>query len=83
MLLILVGIPLFAFFNVITGGLFIYLFAIALGLGALGSVHYFLWGRSLNKEVAGERREEACDEGFAPEDWDYGAPDGPPRVGPL
>jgi hypothetical protein len=39
------------------GGLTAYVLAVVAGTATLGYVHYFLWGRSLNREVAGEREE--------------------------
>ena len=53
-----VGVPLFVFFNILTGGLFLWLLIGATGIGLLGAVHYFLWGRSFTRETAGEREEE-------------------------
>jgi hypothetical protein len=40
------------------GGFAIYFFAAVTGTAALGYVHYWLWGRALDHEVAGEREEE-------------------------
>src|SRR5207302_6285982 len=58
MLCLLVGIPLFVFFNVITFGLFLFMLGGAVGVGVLAGFHYLLWGRSFNASVAGEREEE-------------------------
>jgi hypothetical protein len=57
-LCVFVGIPLFVFFNFLTGGLFLWMLFGAAGIGILGVVHYFLWGRSFTQETAGEREEE-------------------------
>jgi hypothetical protein len=61
-LAIFVGGGFFLFMVLITGGFFLYVLAAVAGIGAVGSVHYFLWGRSLTLEVAGEREEEEARE---------------------
>lgn len=58
MLCVLIGLPIFVFFNVLTGGLFILLLVLMGGVAVLGAFNYFLWGRSLDQEVADERRQE-------------------------
>jgi hypothetical protein len=68
-LCVLVGIPLFVFLNVITSGLFILLLLTAGGIAVLGAFHYLLWGRSFNREVAGEREEEALRESMEDVSW--------------
>ncbi len=58
------------------GGLTAYVIAVIAGTAALGYAHYLLWGRSLNREVAGEREDAALrdeferfvDEGNGPEE---------------
>jgi len=40
------------------GGVMVYVLAVVGGTAALGYVHYLFWGRSLNREVAGEREDE-------------------------
>jgi hypothetical protein len=57
-LCVLVVVPLFVFFNFLTGGLFLWMLIGAVGIGILGIVHYFLWGRSFSQQTAGEREEE-------------------------
>ena len=57
MLIILVGVPCFVFFNILTMGLFMYLIVGAVAVAALGYVNYLLWGRSLTRETAWEREE--------------------------
>jgi hypothetical protein len=54
---VVVGLPLFVFFNIITFGLFIALAVLALCVGGLGALHYFLWGRAFTQETAWEREE--------------------------
>lgn len=49
------GIVIFLIF--ITGGFILDVLFIIGGLAALGLVHYFLWGRGLERSVAGEREE--------------------------
>jgi hypothetical protein len=56
-LIILVGVPCFVFFTILTMGLFIYLIVGALAVAALGYVNYLLWGRSLTRDTAWEREE--------------------------
>ena len=67
LLCLIVGIPLFVFFNLITGGLFILLLLLAGGIGLLAAVHYFLWGRSFDRKIAGEREE--ADVRLSMEEW--------------
>jgi hypothetical protein len=74
LLCVLVGVPLFAFFNVLTGGLFILLLAMAACVAVLAAFNYFLWGRSFNKQVSGEREEQELRERMRPEAWPYGEP---------
>jgi hypothetical protein len=50
------------FLTVVTGGYFIYVLAAAAGIAVFGCVHYLLWGRSMTREVAGEREEEEARE---------------------
>ena len=82
-LLILVGIPLFVFFNIITSGLFINMLLAAGGLGVLGSIHYFLWGRALTNNVAAERDAQETVEGSIPEEWQVGTSAESRHIGPL
>jgi uncharacterized membrane protein len=42
----------------ITGGFFIILVGVVAAIAAFGAIHYFLWGRLLTQETAGEREEE-------------------------
>ena len=56
-ILIIVGLPLFVFFNILTMGLFLYLVLGGIALAGLGAVNYFLWGRSFTRETAWEREE--------------------------
>ena len=55
---VFVGIPVFVFLNILTGGLFLWLLFAAAGIGVLGAFHYLLWGRAFSQETAGEREEE-------------------------
>ncbi len=57
-LCVFVGIPVFVFLNILTGGLFLWLLFAAAGIGVLGAFHYLLWGRAFSQETAGEREEE-------------------------
>ena len=49
------GIVIFLIF--ITGGFILDVLLIVGGVVALGLLHYFLWGRGLERSVAGEREE--------------------------
>jgi hypothetical protein len=68
----------FLFLVLITGGFFLYVLAAVAGIGAVGSVHYFLWGRGLTLEVAGERAEEEARERWE-EEHGPGGEASPPR----
>jgi hypothetical protein len=75
-----VGIPLFVFLNIITGGLFLWLLIGAAGIGVLGAFHYLLWGRSFSQETAGEREEQELRGELETEGW---PDDEPGRYGRL
>ena len=64
-----VGIPLFVFLTIITGGLFLWMLIGAAGIGVLGAFHYLLWGRSFSQETAGEREEEELRGELETEGW--------------
>lgn len=42
----------------ITGGLFLILVGVVAAIAGFAAIHYFLWGRLLSQETAGEREEE-------------------------
>jgi hypothetical protein len=71
-LCVLVGLPLFVFLNILTSGLFILIFVSLGGIGILAAFHYFLWGRSFDHQVAGEREEEEAR--AREEEWPYDEP---------
>jgi flagellar basal body-associated protein FliL len=50
-------------------GLLIFMIPLALLGGAMAAVHYFVWGRSLDREVAKEREEREESEAVLNEDW--------------
>jgi hypothetical protein len=58
MLLVLVGLPCFVFFNVLTAGLFVLLLFLAAGIAVLGAFNYLLWGHFFSEETAEERQAE-------------------------
>jgi hypothetical protein len=58
LLLLLVGLPCFVFFNILTAGLFILLFFLAAGIAVLGAFNYLLWGHFFSEETAAEREAE-------------------------
>ena len=68
-----VAIPTFAFLNILTGGLFLWLLIGAGGIAILGTFHYLLWGRAFSQETAGEREEEELR--AENEDWSSGEAD--------
>jgi hypothetical protein len=70
----MVGLPLLVFFNLITGGLVGWLLVGAVILTVLGLFNYLLWGRSLNRQVAGEREEEELRARAEAELWPYDEP---------
>jgi hypothetical protein len=76
-LCVMVGIPCLLFFEVLTGGLLSYLLLSVAILAVLGFINYLLWGRSLNRQVAGEREEEELRTQMEAEQWPYDDP--PPR----
>jgi hypothetical protein len=82
-LLILVGIPLFVFFNILTSGLLLNTVLGALGLAILGSIHYFLWGRSLTHKVASERDRKDMVQASHTEEWPVDMPAESRQIGPL
>jgi hypothetical protein len=71
---VVVGAPLFLFFNVITFGLFVVLFVMALGISALAAFNYFLWGRSFTRETAWEKEEMELGGDAETGDWRDGDP---------
>jgi len=80
MLGMLIGVPAFLFMIVITYGAILIPMVGFLLIGALATVHYLLWGRSMSNAVAAEREEEAEDEAEADgEDWPLDGPHGPRR----
>ena len=73
---VFVGIPVFVFLNILTGGLFLWLLLAAAGIGVFGAFHYLLWGRSFSRETAGEREEEELRAQVDDGDRLYGESDG-------
>jgi hypothetical protein len=80
-LLVLVGIPLFVFFNILTSGLLLNMLLGAAGLALLGSIHYFLWGRSFTNQTAHERG-QAVEDSF-PGEWQVDTHAESKQIGPL
>jgi fatty acid desaturase len=78
-LCLLVGVPLFLFFNILTFGLFILLFLMATFVAALAVVNYFLWGRSFTQETAWEREEAELADEAEVEEWLQDEPGEGPR----
>jgi hypothetical protein len=68
-LCIVVGLPLFVFFNIITFGLFIALFALALCVAGLAALNYLLWGRAFTRATAWEREEAEFRDQLADQEW--------------
>jgi hypothetical protein len=63
------------FLALISGGFFIWVYLIVVGMAALGYVNYVLWGRSMTEATAGEREEEEVRARLEEEGW----PDADPR----
>jgi hypothetical protein len=53
------------FLILVSGGFFFYVLCAALAVTGLATLHYYLWGRSLTREVAGEREEQQLHEEMA------------------
>ena len=53
-LAVTVGLPIFIFFNIITGGLFLLLAFIAGGMALLGLLNYLIWGKTFSNQVVAE-----------------------------
>jgi hypothetical protein len=66
-LLVVAGFSVFLM--IITGGFFIYVLAVIGGIVVLGYLNYLLWGRSLSREVTGQRQEEEAR--GEREDWPF------------
>jgi hypothetical protein len=77
-LLLVVGIPVFVFFNLITFGLFVLLFLLAGFIALMGAVNYFLWGRSFTRETAWEREETLMGDPWDSR-WTSDVPEDDPR----
>jgi hypothetical protein len=54
------------------GGIMVYVLAVIGGTAVLGYVHYLFWGRSLNREVAGEREDDDLRERFNADEDAFG-----------
>jgi len=73
-LCVLVGLPLFVFLNVLTGGLFVLILATAAGVAVLGAFHYFLWGRSFTREISANQEQTSNSEEMTVREWPYEDP---------
>ena len=80
-LCLIVGVPLFVFLNILTGGLFLILAVSAVVIAVLGAFHYFLWGRAFTRETVGEREEEELRARAEAQDWPYDEPSDSERSG--
>jgi hypothetical protein len=69
-----VGLPIFVFFNILTGGLFILLLLMAGGVALFAGFHYLLWGRAFTRQTAWEREEQEARDDLDGTTW---APDDP------
>jgi hypothetical protein len=58
LLTLALGGAVFFFLDLVTLGIFRYVFAAIIGLTAVGFFHYWVWGYGFSQEVAGEREEE-------------------------
>jgi hypothetical protein len=62
---VLIGLLLV--FTILTGGFLLYILAVVAVAGAVGAVHYLLWGRALSERTAGEREEMEMEDRAAEE----------------
>jgi hypothetical protein len=62
------------FLIMVSGGFFFYVLCAAAAVSGMAFLHYVLWGRSLNQEVAGEREEQAVHERAGPGEGRNGPP---------
>jgi hypothetical protein len=46
------------FLILVSGGFFLYVVAGALGIFAIGLLHYFAWGNAMHQQTEGDREEE-------------------------
>jgi len=58
----------------LTYGIFLFIIPLLILGGALAGLHYLLWGKTLNQEVAGEREELKREEAASEDDWHYDGP---------
>ncbi len=58
MLAIVLGGGAVVYCTIIMGPFFFGLLGVIAAIAVLGCVHYFLWGRSMDRQVAGEREEQ-------------------------
>ncbi len=49
------------YFTILMGPFFFGLLGVIAAIAVLGCVHYFVWGRSFDRQVAGEREEPQVD----------------------
>jgi hypothetical protein len=77
MLALIMTAGILSFMFILCGGYAIYAAIVVVGFAGLGSLHYFLWGRSLGNEVADERRAEEMRRRLEAEAWSAGDEDEP------
>jgi hypothetical protein len=65
----IVGLPIFVFFNILTGGLFILLLFMAGAVALFAGFHYLLWGRAFIQQTAWEREEQAIHDEIETATW--------------
>jgi nicotinamide riboside transporter PnuC len=52
------SLGIFIFLMVVTWGLFAYVLLVLVGIAGFGILNYWLWGRGMMRDTAGEREEE-------------------------
>jgi nicotinamide riboside transporter PnuC len=76
--LTLIGATLFLCLMIaFTGGFFFYVVTAVAALGLLGSFHYWLWGRAMTQNTAGEREEQLLREQAEENGWPLPDPSHP------
>ena len=64
-----VAAPFVFLFSLLAAGILVYMIPLLLLAGALACMHYFLWGRALDREVTEEREEWKIVEGIEDDGW--------------
>jgi hypothetical protein len=71
LLCFLAAAPFVILLAFLTYGVFLFVIPLLILGGGFAALHYFLWGRSLNQQVADEREELERQDEFPEDDWPY------------